>query len=293
MEIRLLRYFWTVANAESVSNAAKQLHVTQPTLSRQIRELEDYLGTPLFSRTHHKLVLTEAGLFLKSRAEEILALDQATEQVFIDQKQQLFNGNLRIGCIEADNSDTMATILAELVHDYPNITYAIITGNGDFITDQLDKGLIDVAILIEPINTAKYFSIQLPRGEKWGLLVAKTASLASKSTITPSDFTELPLILPNRPAVMRMLADWYGQAQETLNITGSYNLHYNILPLVELQTTNALVIEGVTKYRDNDKSTFIPLEPSIQTHCRLVWRKDRVLTAVASEYIRRFKKAFA
>lgn len=178
MEIRVLRYFWTIVEENSVSKAAEQLHITQPTLSRQLRELETELGTELFTREKNRLKLTEAGLFLKSRAEEILSLTQRTEQEFEDQKKLLFSGNISVGCVEADNSDTLSMMLEEFVADYPEVTFNIYTATGDDITDLLDKGLIDLAILLEPVDTAKYNKIVLPRVERWELLVSNTSFLA-------------------------------------------------------------------------------------------------------------------
>lgn len=133
MEIRVLRYFWTIAEENYVSKAAEQLHITQPTLSRQLRELETELGTELFTREKNRLKLTEAGLFLKSRAEKILSITQRTEQEFEDQKKLLFSGNISVGCVEADNSDTLSMMLEEFVADYPEVTFNIYTATGDDI----------------------------------------------------------------------------------------------------------------------------------------------------------------
>ena len=166
MDFRLLKYFWTIAEEGTVSRAADILHITQPTLSRQLKELEEELGTELFVREKKKMILTEAGLFLKSRAEEILSLTNQTKQEFESRRNQLFSGHISIGCVEADNSDTLATILEELVSDYPQVTFHIFSGTSDDITEKLDKGLIDLAILLEPISLDKYESLTLPRTER-------------------------------------------------------------------------------------------------------------------------------
>ncbi|WP_010014772.1 LysR family transcriptional regulator, partial [Loigolactobacillus coryniformis] len=143
----------------TVSRAAQVLHITQPTLSRQLKELEADLDTELFTRQKNRLQLTEAGLFLKSRAEEILELTAQTQQEFLARKKQLFSGHISIGCVEADNSDTMSLMLEEFIADYPAVTFNIYTETGDDIVERLDKGLIDLAILLEPINTEKYHKI--------------------------------------------------------------------------------------------------------------------------------------
>ena len=139
MEIRLLKYFYTIAEEGTISQAAEVLHITQPTLSRQLKELEDELGTALFTRDNRKMVLTEAGLFLKSRAEEILSLTDQTMQAFEDRKKHLFSGHFTIGCVEADNSDTLSLILEEFINDYPDVRFHIHSGTGDDISDRLEK----------------------------------------------------------------------------------------------------------------------------------------------------------
>ncbi|WP_057770297.1 LysR family transcriptional regulator [Lactobacillus selangorensis] len=292
MEMRLLRYFWTVAEVGTITQAAEQLHVTQPTLSRQIKNLETDLGTPLFTRNKNHLALTQAGLFLKTRAEEILELDQQTEQAFIDEKNQLFSGTIHIGCVEADNSDTMAMILEEFIRDYPQVKFTVVTRTSSYVSDLLDKGIIDVAILLKPIDTQKYESLTLPRTERWGLLVSKDAFLAQKDLITPNDLLDLPLIMSRRSEVSTMLEKWLGHPLSELNVIGYFNLHFNIEPLVERQIGVALGIEGAMSAADHDLLKFIPLDPELKTNCVLAWARNRNLSPVASKYIRRFKDAF-
>lgn len=291
MELRLLEYFWTVADAGTVSEAARRLHVTQPTVSRQVQALEDELDTQLFDREHNHLTLTEAGVFLRSRAEEILSLTQQTERAFTDRQRAVMTGNLRIGCVEADNSVTMAMMLEEMTAEYPEVTFTITTGDGDIIADQLDKGLVDVAILIDPVDTAKYESLRLPRVERWGLLMSTEAFLAERDAVTPADLGGLPLIASQRPAVQTMLDDWLDGAVPP-HIIGHYNLNFNVVPLVERQVGMALGIAGVTRDVDHSKLKFVPLSPALTTHCVLVWRRNRVLTPLVADYIRRFREAF-
>ncbi|KRM87419.1 LysR family transcriptional regulator [Lacticaseibacillus thailandensis] len=292
MELRLLEYFWTVADAGTVSEAARRLHVTQPTVSRQIQALEDELDTQLFDREHNRLTLTEAGVFLRSRAQEILSLTQQTEQAFTDRQRAVMTGNLRIGCVEADNSATMAMMLEEMTAEYPEVTFSITTGDGAIITDQLDKGLVDVAVLLEPVDTTKYESLRLPRVERWGLLMAREAFLATRDVITPQDMGGLPLIMSERPAVRTMLDHWLAGA-EPPHIIGHFNLNFNVVPLVERQVGMALSIEGVNRDVDHDRLKFLPLSPTLSTHCVLVWRRNRVLTPLVADYIRRFREAFS
>ncbi|CUS26412.1 LysR family transcriptional regulator [Paucilactobacillus oligofermentans DSM 15707 = LMG 22743] len=292
MEIRVLRYFWTIAEANSVSKAAEQLHITQPTLSRQLKELEIELGTELFTREKNRLKLTEAGLFLKSRAEEILSLTQRTAQEFEDRKKDLFSGNIAVGCVEADNSDTLSMMLENFVADYPEVTFNIFTATGDDILDHLDKGLIDLAILLEPVDTEKYNKIVLPRTERWGLLVSKTSFLAEEDVITPKNILGAPLIVSGRPAIRELLDTWVGEQSSQVKVVGNMNLLFNIISLVERQVGSALTIEGATTGRIGAKTKFIPFKPEVKTNCVMVWRKDRVITPAANEFLKQSKHAF-
>ena len=290
MEIRLLKYFVTIAEEGTVSRAAQVLHITQPTLSRQLKELEADLDTELFTRQKNRLQLTEAGLFLKSRAEEILELTAQTQQEFLDRKKQLFSGHISIGCVEADNSDTMSLMLEEFIADYPAVTFNIYTETSDDIVERLDKGLIDLAILLEPINTEKYHKIVLPSTECWGLLVSNESFLAESAAIQPVDLIGTPLLVSNRADVQQLVADWAGRPLDELNIIGNFNLSFNIISLVERQIGAAVCIEGAPGYGSATK--FIPFAPTVQTNCVLAWRRERETSPVVREFIRYFRTAF-
>ncbi len=179
---------------------------TQPTLSRQLKELEEELGTELFVRENRKMILTEAGYFLKSRTEEILDLTNQTTEEFENRKKQLFSGRFTIGCVEADNSNTLALLLEKLIRDYPNVQFHIHSGTSDDITERLEKGLLNLAILLDPVDTEKYETILLPRKEKWGLLISENSVLAKKDAITKEDFANVPLLISKRPEIQRMSA---------------------------------------------------------------------------------------
>ena len=292
MEIRTLKYFWTIAEEGTISKAAKALHITQPTLSRQLRELENELGTSLFIRGRRKLQLTDAGLFLKTRAEEILQLTQQTNLEFENRRKQLFSGRIAIGCVEADNSDTLALILEKFVQDYPQVTFTVYSGTSDDITTRLDKGLLDVALLLKPVATEKYGEITLPRTERWGLLVSKDSSWAKKSAIQPADLREMPLFIAQRPEVRQLVTKWSGIDYAQLKVVGNFNLIFNVLALVKRQVGQAFGIEGATAQIRPEGVKFIPLQPEVKTNCVLVWRRERNLTPVVNEFINYFKDAF-
>ncbi|MHC5565348.1 LysR family transcriptional regulator [Pediococcus acidilactici] len=292
MEIRTLKYFWTIAEEGTISKAAKALHITQPTLSRQLRELENELGTSLFIRGRRKLQLTDAGLFLKTRAEEILQLTQQTNLEFENRRKQLFSGRIAIGCVEADNSDTLALILEKFVQDYPQVTFTVYSGTSDDITTRLDKGLLDVAVLLKPVTTEKYGEITLPRTERWGLLVSKDSSWAKKNAIQPADLREMPLFIAQRPEVRQLVTKWSGIDYAQLKVVGNFNLIFNVLALVKRQVGQAFGIEGATAQIRPEGVKFIPLQPEVKTNCVLVWRRERNLTPVVNEFINYFKDAF-
>lgn len=291
MEIRLLRYFWAVAQEGNISRAARMLNITQPTLSRQIKELEEQIETPLFHREKNRLSLTQDGYFLKERAEEILALDEKLEQAFSAQRKEQLSGTITIGCVEADNSDTVAMLLEELISDFPQVRFNLVTGTSDDISDRLEKGILDLAVLIEPVTLNEVETLTLPREEKWGFLVSKELFIANKNELQPEDIKGLPIFCSGRSEVQRLLSDWSGISIDQLNIIGHYNLIFNILPLVDHQVGAALAIEGAISDRKLTESVFIPLAPSVKTHCVLVWKK-RLQTPPVQELINRFKHAF-
>lgn len=290
MEMRLLRYFWTIAEEGTISKAADVLHITQPTLSRQLKALEDELGTTLFVRSKKQMVLTEAGLFLKTRAADILELTQQTVQEFEARKKQLFSGRISIGCVEADGSSTLAQILETFVHDYPQVTFNIYSGISDDIQDRLEKGLVDVGILLEPVATEKYHTLLLPQTERWGVLVAQDTPLAQQTQITPEALLSLPLIIPARAKVQRMLAHWGQVSVADLNVVGTFDFTFNVQPLVARHVGVAVGIEGVSK-QTSAQTKFLPLAPEIQTHCVLVWKRNRALSPVVKTFIDYFNHA--
>lgn len=290
MELRTLRYFWTVAEEHAISKAAAVLNITQPTLSRQMHDLEIELGVELFYRENKGIMLTEEGIFLKNRAEEILSLTNQTQQEFENKKQQALSGHITIGCVEADNSDTLAMILEEMVREHPLITFHIVSGIGSEISERLDKGLLDIAILIEPIAMEKYEQVPLPRPERWGLLVSEDSPFRGQSSIHPRDLKKTKLLMSRRPENQKMISEWSQIAVNDLQVIGTYNLIFNIFSLVRNNVGSAVVIEGVTSNRNLDNLAFIPFKPELYTHCVLVWKKSRIQTPILKNFIKRFKE---
>lgn len=291
MEIRKLRYFLMVVEEKSITQAAKTLHITQPTLSRQIRELEEELHTDLFNRESNELFLTETGKILKDRAEEILILNDKTEQEFRNNSQELLSGHLSIGSVEAENSDTLAMFLEEMLAEHPQVTFDIYSSTGDNILERLDKGILDIALLADPISTEKYNKVVLPKQEGWGLLVSQNSFLASKAQISPEDLVGLPVVTPSRNDVKKMLNKWAGLG-EKLNIIGTCNLIFNVFSLVENEVGVALTMEGALSPRCPDSLKFIPLVPEIKTNCVLAWRKNTTFSPTINAFIKKVGHAF-
>ncbi len=289
MEFRLLQYFLEIDDAASISRAAERLHITQPTLSRQLKGLEDELGVPLFTRTNHGLTLTQAGLYLKDRAQEILTLSQQTEQHFVDQRHELFSGNINIGAVEADSSHVLASELAAFTAAYPAVTFDLFTGTSDDLFDRLDKGLIDLALLLEPVNTDKYDHVTLAHTERWGLVVSADDPLARFPVIEPDQLAGIPLIISSRGAVQQLFTNWAKFSIDQLTIVGHFNLIFNVLPLVQQGVGAALTIEGVIDSDNRVSVRFIPFSPRVQTHTVLAWRKHRLQTPVTTAFLDRFR----
>ncbi|WP_155285826.1 LysR family transcriptional regulator [Lacticaseibacillus zhaodongensis] len=289
MELRLLKYFLAIDAAGSISRAAERLHITQPTLSRQLKGLEDELGAPLFTRSNHGLILTQAGLYLKTRAQEILTLSEQTEQTFIDRRRELFSGNINIGAVEADSSHTLAKELGAFTTEYPAVTFNLFTGTSDDLFDRLDKGLIDLGLLLEPVNADKYDHLTLAHTERWGLVVSVDAPIATAPVIEPEMLTRIPLIISSRSAVQQLLSNWAQIDPADLNIVGHFNLIFNVIPLVQAQVGAALTIEGVIDRHNHSGVRFVPFSPRVQTHTVLAWRKHRLQTPITSAFIDRFK----
>ncbi len=292
LELRILRYFLVIAEEGSISRASEVLHTTQPTLSRQIKELEEELGAGLFIREKRKMVLTKAGMYLKDRAQEILSLSDKTTQEFFNQRKQLFSGHISIGCVEADNSDTLSMILEEFIADYPEVTFSIFSGTGEDIIDKLDGGLLDVGVLLKPISTEKYEYVSFPMHEKWGVLLETSSFLAQKNDLEPKDLKGVPLLAPVRKDVQKMFANWMEQEVNGLTITGDYNLIFNVFSLVENKVASALTIEGAIAHRQTENLRFIPLHPPLETQCVFAWRKNIMFSPVVQELIKRMNDAF-
>ena len=286
MELRVLKYFLMAAREENITKAAEILHITQPTLSRQLMQLEEELGTKVFVRGKHSIRLTEDGMLLKKRAQDIVALAERTEKEFTERQEEI-TGKIVIGCGETRSVEEVAEMIASFQKIYPQVQYEIYTANADDIKERLDKGLIDIGLLTEPVDISRYHFIRMKRKERWGVLARKDSPLGQQDYVTPEDLTKVPLLMVKREIVKQELESWFGDFYEQLEVSGTYNLLNNAAMLVEKNIGVALCFY-IDNYYKNLK--IIPFEPPLETGCVLVWRKNEVRAGAVRCFLEKVKK---
>lgn len=296
MEIRVLRYFLAVAREESITAAANFLHLTQPTLSRQIHDLEEELGQKLLVRKSHRVVLTPEGMLLRKRAEEILTMVDKTESEFRSMETTV-SGDVYIGSGETQAIRKIAKIIRQLQKDYPEIHYHMHSGNAPDITDRLDNGLLDFGILIQPADITKYDSLNLPAKDVWGVVMRKDSPLAAKECICKEDLRTVPLLC-SRQAVLSQrhgnaFAAWFGADFDKLNIVSTYNLIYNAAVMVEEGVGYAVTLDNLANTSAASDLCFRPLSPRLESGLNVVWKKYQVFSSAAEIFLDRLKAAFS
>ena len=284
MEIRVLRYFLTVVREESITKAAEVLHITQPTLSRQLAQLEEMMGVKLFIRGTRRITLTSEGMLLRRRAEEILELVDKTEQELLEQEEQV-EGVVSIGCGDLKAVQRLPKLIRTFHEKYPRVTFDLYTAAADHIQDRMDRGLTDLGLLLEPVDMGKYDFIRLEGEERWVVTMHPDAPLARKEAVTVEDLKGVPLILPRRLNVQSELANWFGEAYEDLDVLFTSNLPSNSSIMAHNRLAYALVICGSTAFWDQEKLTFRPLEPDLKAGCALAWKRRQPFGAAAEKFI--------
>ena len=287
MEIRVLKYFLMVSREENITKAANLLHITQPTLSRQLRQLEEEFDVKLFDRGTHNVTLTEEGMLLKRRAQEIVSLAEKTKQEFNKEKDNL-TGEIAIGCGEIHGMNILSEIMASFHEKYPLVTYEIYSGNADIIKEKIENGTLDIGLLIEPVDISKYEFVRIPIKEEFGLFVRKDSPLTKKEYIIPEDLLNLLIISPKRNLVQNEISSWFGDYAEEINIISTYNLMYNATIMVEKNLGVLIGIKLDVKYKD---LSFIPLKPKIELGSVLAWKKSQRFSPVIKEFIEHTKNA--
>lgn len=283
MELRILQYFLAVAREQSVSGAAEYLHLSQPTLSRQLKDLEEELGKQLFIRGNRKITLTEEGMILRKRAEEILKLVQKTEQE-ITLNDEVVAGDIYIGAGETDAIRILAKVARQIRENNPGIRIHISSGDSDDVTEELDKGLIDFGILFDPKDLSKYNYLKIPQKDTWGVLMRRDAPLAHKDTIQPKDLWDKPLIISRQHREGSALAMWLGKSESELNIVATYSLLYNGSIMVDEGIGYALTLDKIINTQETNLC-FKPLTPDLQAGLCIVWKKYQVFTKAAELFL--------
>ncbi len=294
MDIRVLRYFLAVAREESIVKAAEFLHITQPTLSRQLMELEEELGVKLLSRgnRNRKIALTDGGLLLRKRAEEIVELADRTQAEFT-LSDELIGGDIYIGGGETDAIRLIAKAALNLQKEYPHIRYHLFSGNADDVTERIDKGLLDFGILIEPADMEKYEYIKLPVTDVWGLLMRKDSPLAKKDTIKAKDLEGLPLITSRQSLVENQISGWSGGETPKLNIVATYNLLFNAGIMVDEGFGYALCLDKLANTGNESNLCFRPLSPRLEASLNIVWKKHQVFSKAAAKFLDKLQESTA
>lgn len=293
MEIRVLKYFLTVAREGSITGAANYLHLTQPTLSRQLQDLERELGQKLLIRTNHNVRLTPEGMILRKRAEEILDMVAKTENEFSSLKQEIA-GEIHIGSGETDAFKSIASIIKDIQKKYPNIIFHIYSGILEDVVEKIDNGLLDFGIVMQPEDLSKYNVINLPEKDVWGIVMRKDSELAKKGFVTLKDLETLPLIL-SRKAFRKPTPDneffrWFNDKKDKLNITATHTLFYNAALMVEQGVGYMLTLNNLANTSRTSHLCFRPIQPEISTGWAVIWKKYQVFSPASKIFVEAVQK---
>ncbi len=295
MEIRVLKYFLTVAQIGNITKAANSMHLTQPTLSRQLQDLEKELGQKLFIRGNHNVTLTPEGMILRKRAEEIIELVEKTENEFCSIKDEI-TGDIYIGAGETKSISIISDIMATLKKDYPKIKFHIVSGDSEDLSEKLDKGILDFCIFIEPFVPDKYKYLNLRKKDTWGILLRQDDPLAKKKNVKIEDIINLPILI-SRQAIKKTfnnnpILNWFGDNFEKLNIAGTYNLIYNAAIMTENKIGYTLGLDRLIKNTINSPLCFRPLSPKLEVEINIAWKKNQVFSKPAKLFLEELYKKF-
>lgn len=285
MELRTLQYFLVVAREENITKAAVLLHMTQPTLSRQMMQLEEELGVSLFRRSSHSIFLTEQGMLLRRRAQELVSLADKTRQELT--QQHTLSGEVSIGSGEYRNSALLAQILAAFHKQHPQVRYEIYSGNSDDIKERIERGLLDIGFLLEPVDVSRYEFVRLPIREEWGVFVAEDSELAHKTSVTPQDLADQSLIFARRDLVKQELINWFGSYADGVDIVASGNLPFNLSMLVQQGMGVHFSLAKNCRY---EGVCFRPLSPRLESNVVLAWKKNQVMSPATQKLIEESEK---
>ena len=286
MELRVLEYFLMTAREENITRAAQLLHITQPTLSRQLMQLEEELGVTLFHRGKRRITLTADGMLLRRRAEELVSLAEKTKAELAHNDGTL-SGTIAIGSGEYKSTRILATLISDFQLVHPAVQFQIYSGNADNIQERVEHGLLDLALLQEPVDISRYSFVRLPMQEEWGAYIPEAHPLAAKDAVKPEDLAARPLILPERASIRHELDNWFGPCAEDIHMVGSGNLLYNQAALAHATGSVVLAIALDCVYQG---LRFVPLSPALFSSTVLAWKKSQVFSQASEAFIAHAKR---
>lgn len=290
MEIRTLRYFLAVAREENMTRAAEMLHVTQPTLSKALKTLENELGKKLFTRHSFSIALTEEGMLLRDRAEDLLTMADKIEKEFLS-LDDITGGELFLGLAESYQIRYLAKEVRKLKNNCPGLKYHITSGDTEQVTEKLDKGLLDFAVLCETPDAKKYEYIEFPESDTWGVVVPKGSPLAKKKNAKVNDLVGIPLITSEQ-GWEKDIKKWCGERIDELNLDGSFRLAYNASIFVKEGLGYQLTFRHLVNPSPYLDLVFIQLSPKLETKLYLIWNKYQTFTPMAERFLNQVKESF-
>ncbi len=288
MEIRKLRYFLEAAREGNMTHAAERLHVTQPTLSKQIKELEDELGKKLFIRGNFSVSLTPEGMLLRDRAEDLLSIADRIENEF-KTMDQVTGGKINIGCAESYLIEYLALAVKSLNQQYPGIIYSITSGGTKQVAEKLENGVMDLAIIVESPDLERYHYIEIPQTDRWGVYMPKDCPLAEKENIHPEDLIGYPLFCSEQ-SLRADMPRWAGETLDKLNFIANFNLANNSLVFTRAGVGLALSFENIVELTDSSALVFRPLYPELHNKMYVIWKKYQVFSPAAKLLIEELKR---
>ena len=290
MEIRTLRYFLAVAREENMTRAAETLHVTQPTLSKAIKTLEDELGKKLFTRHSFSIKLTDEGILLRNRAEDLVSMADRIEKEFIS-LDDITGGDLYFGLAESFQIRYLARAIHAFKQVYPGLRYHITSGDTEQVMEKLDKGLLDFVVLAETPNMGKYESLVFPKADVWGLVMPENDPLAEKKAICADDLKELPLFCSEQ-SWENDIPRWAGAKMDGLHLEGSFRLAYNASIFAKEHLGYLLTFDRLIDTSPGSGLTFRPLSPRLETKLYLVWKKYQTFSPIAERFMTQISSIF-
>ncbi|MFC2684913.1 MAG: LysR family transcriptional regulator [Limosilactobacillus oris] len=285
MELRVLRYFLTVAQKRNITKAAQELLISQPTLSKQLADLEDELGVQLFIRGHRQITLTDEGEYLQARAKEII---QLVDQTALNIKgQQVISGTISIGAGESIAMERIMRVLSEIIKDYSDVKVRLISGNADEMETALQHGSIDFAVLMANRSLNNYHHLQIPESDRWGLVMRKDDPLANKAEITPEDLFGLPLLMSEQAIEEHRFQSWWGNLGRKMNIIGTYSLVFNAQLMVTQGSAYLVTFDHLINNSNNSQLIFRPLSPTLTETTSVIWKKNVTQSKAAQLFMKR------